>query len=767
VAKGSQGNLPAEVSSFIGRHREVVEAKRLLSAARLVTLTGVGGVGKTRLVVRVADQVRRAFVDGVWLVELAALQDSALLARTVADALGIRNHSARSPLAALAASLSDKQLLLVLDNCEHVLDGCADLVLTLLAAAPGLKVLATSRHALRSEGEHIFPVSPFPLPDLSDGVEQNDAVRLFVERARAVVPELRIDTDTRGTIARICRQLDGLPLAIEMAAVRSRVLAPEQILRRLDDRFRFLVAGSRSALPRHQTLRAVIGWSYALCSPAEQLLWARVSVFAGGFDLEAAQAVCACGGIERDQVIDLVAGLVDKSVLARELRGTQVRFRMLDTVSQYGRHKLRDLDEEPTLCRRHRDYYLALAERHEREWFGPTQADIFVRTRLEHDNLRAALDFCLGSPGDVRSGQHLAGTLWFYWVGCGFLGEGRHWLDRALAAGREPCRERAKVLWVNGYVSTLQGEVTAAVAMLEECRHYARQVDDELALAYATHRLGCNALVGDDLQCAQELFEEAQARYLSQGEMNSNVMMVWGELAVTAIFMGDLDQANATCAEVCAIGEEHGEQWAYTFAIYVLALVALGRGEHEQATVYARDCLRAWRSFNFLLGIALAIEMLAWSATARGAPDQAGILLGMAGRVWPSVGFPMFGAKYYGAPHQHCEAATRQAIGDHEFEAAFRCGMAYNLDDAVAYALGEPIESAASPGLAAGKPSPLTPRERQVADLIAEGLSNKEIGARLVIAQRTAEGHVERILIKLGFTNRVQLASWVTEQQRT
>ncbi|WP_185845697.1 LuxR C-terminal-related transcriptional regulator [Kibdelosporangium aridum] len=772
MAKGRQGNLPAEVSSLVGRHREVVEVRRLLSAARLVTLTGVGGVGKTRLAVRVAEQVRRAFVDGVWFVELAALQDSALLASTVADALGICDHSARLPLAALAESLSGKQLLLVLDNCEHVLEGCAELVAASLAAAPGVRVLATSRHALRCEGEHIFPVSPLPLPDLRyelvDGeLERNEAMSLFVQRARALAPTLRVDTGSRAAIARICHRLDGLPLAIEMAAVRVRVLTPEQILRRLDDRFQLLVVGSRSVLPRHQTLRAVIEWSYALCSPDEQVLWARVSVFAGGFDLEAAQAVCAGGGIGSDQVIDLVDGLVDKSVLTREPHGTRARFRMLDTLREYGRHKLNELGEAE-VCQRHRDYYLRLAERNEQEWFGPGQADIFERTRIEHANLRAALEFCLSCPGQTRVGLRLAGTLWFYWAGCGVLGEGRHWLDRALGADTSPSRERAKALWVNGYVSTLQGDVTSAVKTLEECRDYALEVGDEVALAYATHRLGCNALVGDDLPVAQELFEEAQQRYLRLGEMNSNVMIAWAEQAVTAVFREDLDRAAAICQEARAIVEEYGEQWAHAYLIYTQAVIALSRGEPARATTHGRHCLRTLRTFNDLLGVTLAIEVLAWAAAAQGMPDRAGVLLGAAARIWPSVGYPMFGSKYFEAPHQHCEAATRRALGDIEFDAAFGRGMAFTFDEAIVYALDEhTTASAHAPVASLPAAEQLTRRERQVADLIAEGLSNKEIATTLVIAKRTAEGHVERILSKLGFANRTQLASWVIEHRLT
>ncbi|MCE7007020.1 LuxR C-terminal-related transcriptional regulator [Kibdelosporangium philippinense] len=762
-----KGNLPAEVSSFVGRRHELTEAGKLLSSSRLVTLTGVGGVGKTRLALRVAEQARRAFADGVWLVELAELGDPALLVQTVADALRVGDHSVRSSLVALAEGLEDTRLLLILDNCEHVMEACAKLVSTLLAAAPGLRILATSRHPLRIEGEHILVVPALPLPEVdggphANGLAGNDAVSLFAERARAVDHQWQADADHHMTIARICHRLDGLPLAIELAAVRMRVLTPEQILQRLDDRFCLLVGGSRSAPPRHQTLRAAVDWSHALCSSGEQVLWARASVFAGGFDLDAAQAVCSGDGIDRDRVMDLVGGLVDKSILVRDLHGSLSRYRMLDSIRHYGLERLSRREEETTR-RRHRDFYLMLAERHETEWFGPTQADVFFRTQLEHANLRAALEFCLHHPSEAATGLRLAGALWFYWVGCGFLREGRHWLDRVLAADREPSPERAKALWVNGYVAALQGDVMSSRAMLEECLECARQVGDPIARAHATHRLGCNALVSDHLQVAAVFFEQARVQYLRLGEMSSNVLMAWNELAVTILFLGELDHAAALGEEARAAADAHGEQWARAYAIYVLALVALSRGEYGQATVHGLECLRTVRVFNDLLGIALAIEVLAWIAVADGLPERAGILLGAAGRIWPSVGFPMFGSTFFGAPHQQCATATRQALGEHGFDAAVRRGRAYDREQAIAYALDEP--GPAPPVPATERPTPLTRRELDVAELVAEGLSNKQIADRLVIAQRTAEGHVQRVLTKLGFTTRTQLATWITERR--
>ncbi|OLB82320.1 MAG: hypothetical protein AUI14_00880 [Actinobacteria bacterium 13_2_20CM_2_71_6] len=346
------------------------------------------------------------------------------------------------------------------------------------------------------------------------------------------------------------------------------------------------------------------------------------------------------------------------------------------------------------------------------------------------------------------------------------LAEGRYWLDRVLRQDPHPGPERGKALWVNGYVATLQGDNARAVAMLQECCEYARRTGDEVALAYATHRLGCNLLVGDDVDTARALFEEAQTRYLRLGEMNSNVMLAHVEHAIACIFLGDLDRAAEQCAIARAIGEEHGERWAYAYAIYVQALVALQQGDLPRAVRYARQSLQIKRTFQDLLGMVLAIEALAWTAAAEGLPERAAVLLGAAHRIWPSVGFTMFGSRYFSAPHRACETAARQAIGDRAFDTAFQHATGFALDDALAYALADkPTHTAKTPTAAVPQPQPLTRREQEVAELIGIGKSNKEIAAALVISTRTAESHVERILNKLGFTSRTQIAAWITQQQ--
>ncbi|MFI5588477.1 ATP-binding protein [Amycolatopsis sp. NPDC051758] len=763
-----KGNLPADTTSFIGRKPDVAEVKQLLTRARLVTLTGVGGVGKTRLAVQTAAGLSRAFPDGVWLVELAGLQDPALVAHTALEALGVHDETGRSPAAVLAEHLRHRRLLVILDNCEHLLDACAALAHDLLRAAPGLRLLATSRERLALAGEHLWPVSPLPLPEpgqpLLDGAWlQYPALTLFAERASSVDPWFAVTEENQERVAEVCRLLAGIPLAIELAAVRLRVLTLAELESGLADCFRLPGTVKRGGEARHQTLLASIDWSYALCGPAERHLWARASVFLGGFDLPAAERVCAGAGLPAGELPALLAGLVEKSVLLREADGDRQRFRLLEPLRQFGRDRLADAGETGPVRRRMRDHYLDLAERSERAWFGPEQPEIFRRTRLEHANLRAALDYSLTVPAELETGLRLASTLWFYWAGCGVFGEGRHWLDRALALAPEPSGERAKALWVNGYVATLQGDHDGAVTMLEECRAYARRTGDDVALAYATHRLGCNLLVGDYVGDAKTLFEEAQIRYRKLGELNSNVMLAGIELAIASIFLGDLDRAAELCEEACQTGVAHGEQWASAYAIYVQALVALSRGDLDRAAEHGRHCLRVKSTFHDLLGIVLAIEVLAWNDAARERWEPAATMLGSAHPIWQAVGFPMFGSRYFGAPHGECEAQVRRALGDGPFEAAFRRGREFGLPEAIAYALGDVTPSAAAEQ---ARPSPLTDREGEVVALIADGRSNQEIADRLVISRRTAEGHVNRILRKLGFDSRAQVAAWAARSSQ-
>ncbi|MFD9670005.1 ATP-binding protein [Rhodococcus sp. NPDC059968] len=378
AGRGKVGNLPLELTVFVGRRRELTETKRLLSVARLVTLTGVGGVGKTRLALRVAANVRRAFDGGVWLVELGELHDAELLADTVVAAFGLREQSSNPSLELLAEHIADRRMLLVLDNCEHLVGAAAMLAERLLRQCPELRILATSREPLGIGGEAVMRVPPLTLPtsdrpaSLHDWAG-SDAITLFAARAEAAAPGFALSEASRVTITRICQHLDGLPLAIELAAALVRVLSPQQILDRLADRFRVLTHGCRGAPSRHQTLQLSIDWSYDLCEPEEQRLWARLSVFAGGFELDAAESLCA-GFLAREEVLDMVARLVEKSILIREDAGAAARYRLLESLREYGWQKLQETGEDAALRRRHRDWYQQLVLGAEAEWIGPSSS---------------------------------------------------------------------------------------------------------------------------------------------------------------------------------------------------------------------------------------------------------------------------------------------------------------------------------------------------------------------------------------------------------
>ena len=701
------GNLPAATSELVGRTEELGEAARLLAEARLVTVTGCGGVGKSRVALRAAALAEPRFADGAWLVDCSPVRSAALLGHAVVEALRLTDGTTREPIELLVDELAGRELLLVLDGCEQLSDACAELAARLLAAAPGLRVLATGRQPLNVPGEHLLPLSPLR----ADGPE-SDAVALFARRARAVVPGFRLDPGNAEAVTALCRRLDGIPLALELAAGRLRALSVEQLTERLDDRFRLLTGGSPTAVPRHRTLRTAIGWSHELCSPQERLLWARLSVFAGSFDLDAAEYVCSGRGLRQEEVVELLSELVAKSVVLREHApgtgpdsasgpdsesGERGGYRLLDTVREYGAHWLLASGEEQILRRLHRDWYVGLASWGEIEWFSPRQVPTSLRTHRAHANLRAALDFCLGEPGEEQLALHLAGTLWYYWVGCGHLGEGRHWLELALACSAEPTESRAKALWVAGYVCTLQGDLLRARPLLEECRRQALATGDDRALAYAVHRQGCAALIGDELPRATELFQEALWHYEKLGELNSNVLMGMFELGLALLFQGEQDRGEEWMAKVRSQCEEHGEQWAYAYGLFAMGYAAWLNGDLASALAHARECVRLNHVFRDLVGTALGLELLALLATEPGTGGdlfEARLLQGAAHGVWNGVGVPLFGSRSFNAAHAECELRVLTGLSEAEAAESFRRGAGLTLEAAVRRALDGPERTA-------------------------------------------------------------------------
>ncbi|MEV6652214.1 tetratricopeptide repeat protein [Streptomyces sp. NPDC051219] len=697
-------NLPAELSGFVGREAELALLELRLEEFRLVTVTGVGGVGKSRFASRAARDLRDHFCDGVWLAELSPVRDAALLDHALVEALGLTDHTTRAPRSVLVDHLAGRELLLVLDGFEHLVEECAGLVRELLRQAPRLTVLAAGRRPLRVGGEQVLPLAPMPA---------DDAARLLAVRTAAGRPGFEVTSANWATVRELCERLDGIPLALELAAGRLRTLSVEQVLERLDDRFQLLTGGNRGALPRHQALRTTIGWSHELCTPQERLLWARLSVFAGQFDLDAAEYVCAGPDLPAEGVLDVLGELLAQSLLVRDDSPGAARYRMLDTVRAYGAGWLEALGDTGRMRRRHRDWYMGLATWCELDWFSPRQAEVAARVDSELPNLRLALECCLANPEEAHLGQYLAGTLWFYWAGCGRLSEGRHWLDRSLELESDHDASRLKALWVLGYVAALQGDSVAATAALYECREEADRTDNPVAAAYAVHRMGCLALVSDDMVRAGELLREAVDQYREVGELNSNVLMAQVELAMSLVFRGDLDAGLELCEEVREICEERGELWTRAYALYVLGYAAWTRGDHAEARALLSQCISINHTFHDLLGLVLALELLALVAAGEGDPSEAAVLQGAAEPVWDSVGLPLFGSGYFSTPRARCAQQAGRLLGAERYAECLRRGRAMGLEAVVDRALRVP--SAAQVAAVRGARSGAQPETRKPA----------------------------------------------------
>ncbi|MGW4339519.1 protein kinase domain-containing protein [Rhodococcus koreensis] len=763
--RSSVGNLPIDLTSFIGRRRELTEAREKLSVSRLLTLTGIGGVGKTRLGLRLAADVRRGFADGVWLVALSELRDESLLVDVVAAALGVRDRVARSLEDVLIEFLNPRQLLLMLDNCEHVVDSAAALVETLLRTCPDLRILTTSREPLGIGGETVLRVPPLTLPDPDRvpslrGLPQYDGVTLFSERAAAAVPGFELTEDNRETVARICQQLDGLPLPIELAATRLRAMTAEQILDRITDRFRFLTLGSRRAPARQQTLRLSMDWSYELCTVPEQQVWARLSVFAGSFELDAAQDICA-KDLAPEDLLDIVTSLVDKSILIREDAGAVVRFRMLKTLRDYGREISEHVGEYQSLRRQHHDWYQQLALKAEAEWISPRQLERIARINREQSNLREAMEFALLEA--VDAGLRIAAALTPFWLARGQLNEGRRWLDRALA--RKPGEantDRVKALYNDSTLAQVQGDLPAGTALLEEAQFLGEHLEDPVLRGHIAVADGFLALYNGDLPRACSRLEGAREDFGANSDLYLQVSLLQS-LGWVYELQEKTTQAIICHEQVLTITEAHGESVHRSYSLWAMAIAVWRQGDPNRAVQLLNQCLRLTRLVDDPLTTANCLESLAWIASDQHSSERAAILMGAAEALGRAVGTSTVLIPHLLLHHKHYDRLIRRSLSERAFEAASRKGHALGLDESVAYALVEQPQATPTPP---GATTNLTKREQQVADLVAQGLTNKAIATRLVISQRTAQGHVEHILTKLGFSSRAQIAAWVVEQTR-
>ncbi|MGZ4472501.1 MAG: ATP-binding protein [Nocardioidaceae bacterium] len=766
----------------MGRRHELASVRTGLATHRLVTLLGPGGIGKTRLAFRAAADQERSLSDGTWVAELAPVQVPELVPETVIGALGIRSAEGGSPTERLVAHLRDRQLLLVLDNCEHVQEAARALASELLGSCPGVRVLATSRHALALPGELVLTVPPLPMPrpghaaGSPEALMHYDAVRLFVDRATASWSSFQVTPVNQDALAELVRRLDGMPLAIELASVRVRSLTVEQILGRLSDRFALLTRGSRAAPRRQQTLQALLDWSHDLLEPWERMAWARASVFRGGFDLAALEAVACDDDLPGAVLSDVVDGLVAKSVLLREPVeiGGAARFHMLESLREYGDARLAETDGAAPYAERHRRWYADLAVTAARELFGPAQVDWFVRLRADHDNLRAALERLAHDPADAVEGLRMASALQHHWVMAGRFSEGRAWAERLLTQlppqpaapdDDEPAERRvarAAGLEVAGRLAVLQGQIDVGRPLLEEALATATAAGDATWRAHALHGLALGSAFWGEPSAALPLLEEALALH-REGVDPFGVPLALVQVATVHATLGDPDRAMAFAEECIALSEAASERWCAALARWVQALVQWQLGRGTRARTYARDVLRLKEPFGDRMGMAMSVEVVAWAESEAGRSAEAARLLGAVRAALDSIGASLFGHLH--EDHDRCLAQTREALGDAAFAQALEAGATLRFDEAVALALGRRTPAPAAVDTHGGEVR-LTRRESEIAELVAEGLTNREIAERLVVARRTAEGHVAHILGKLSFTSREQLAAWVLAQRQ-
>jgi non-specific serine/threonine protein kinase len=687
-ARRPLGNLPLELTSFVGRRTELSEVKTLLPVSRLVTLTGIGGVGKTRLALRAATEARRAFPDGVWLVELGELRDGSLLVNVVAASLGVRDESARALREVLVEFLCSRKLLLVLDNCEQVVDEAAKLAEALLRACPELRILATSREALGMGGEAMLRISPLPFPDAhaeptSRDLPSFDAVALFAERAAAAVPGFELTDDNTPIVARICAKLDGLPLAIELAAARLRSVSPTQLLERLDHRYALLTRGSRAAPMRQQTLSWSVGWSYDLCTPAERQLWGQLSVFAGSFDLEAAEDICG-GDLTPDEFLDLLTALVDKSILTRTEANGVIRFRLLATLRDYGRERIERTDEYPELLRRHRDWYRRLVSDAAAEWFSPRQVYWMERLDRESTNLRNAVKFSLTDSPEIA--LEIVGGIHSFGIARGMLTETRHWLDRALAATTpEPTMSRITGLYGAAMIAGLQGDLPAATALVADGQALVKQMADPEAHAMMSIADGFTALVSGEFDRACARSEDAVGTSDEPStQIAAMLLLGWG-----LEFRGEIGRALIWQEKALALAESIGESVYRGIALWCIGVGWWRHGKPDRAEQLLKDGLRLTHRVNDPRQAAACLQGLAWIAGAKHNSRRAVVLTAAARALGNTVGASAVMLPHLGVFHDECERSAREALGAEEFEAARQQGYSLSFDEAVAQALQE------------------------------------------------------------------------------
>ena len=760
-------NVPAEISSFIGRETELAEVMRLLSGNRLLTLTGPGGVGKTRLALAAAAELIGAFDDGPWVVDLAPLRHPSLVPQALAATLDVREQPGRSVPATVSRVIGNRSVLVVLDNCEHVLDACTGLAEALLHACPELRVLASSREALGITGEVAWPVPPLSLPERRrqfdlDELLGYESISLFVARVIAVKPSFTLTAANAESVVRIIERLDGLPLALELAAARAKLLSVQEIAERLDSSLRILDAGTKAAVARHRTMPATIDWSHDLLSADERLLFRRLSVFVGGFTLPAAESVCSHTGLGADELLPLLSQLVDKSlVVPRESAGA-TRYRMLETVRQYARERLRGSRDQQHIERRHADFCLALAEEAEQQFLGSEQAASLRRLDVEHDNIRAALAWSVQEGGDAEVGALLAGALWPFWFARGFLSEGTGWLTRtARRTGPSSARAQAKALNGAAMLATFQESYDEAKACGEQSVALYRALGDPAGTASALVVLGTVGMVGmrSDIDVVA-LLEEAQALRprLEDRRVVSHILDLEGVVALTG---GDMERTVGLWQESLEISQDVGDAYGEAVSLGNLGLLAVRMAD----VVRADDLLRAGLRLSLELDYKIIIQyclMGLGTLAAAGEPIRAARLWGTADAMSDAFGTQLTRAGRALIDYEAQVAAARRQVDEATWTAAWAAGRATDPSHATG-----PPEDTEHPGPAAvaALPGGLSVREVEVLRLVARGSTNADVARSLYLSTRTVDWHLSSIYTKLGFHSRTEATRFAVSHQ--
>ena len=757
----ARGNLPAELTSFVGRRRLLQAVKSGLTSARLLTLVGPGGVGKTRLALRAATDLQRGVADGVWLVELAGLREAELVPKAVMTALGLRDQAAGWTVSRLVDFLRARRVLLILDNCEHLVDACAVLADTLLREAHELRILATSRQPLDVPGERVLQVAPLGLPEGGaasggDAVLQSDAVALLVERAAAATGDFALSDDNVAAVVELVRRLDGMPLAIELAAGRLRALGIRQIVDRLDDRFRLLSGGPRTAPERQTSLRAAIDWSFDLLAGQERATLCRLALFRGSFGLDGAEAVGTSPATPREQVADVLGALVDRSFVTRAGTSTEARYRLHETMREYALGRLRESDDEAAARQQFLDFYTEAVQQYFDTWTTTAVRTWFPWIEGEMDNVRAVLDHCLTTPAERRRGLRIVGQLGWYMYGRATT-EGMYWLDRYLESPgddevmAQPVLARALLTFLQ---SDLDGAVHAATDAADRARRCSNDVVEGQALTIGAL---AHAMAGDFDQ-AREAIDEALvvARRHDDPGLLALIALAQGLAALTS---GDAAAAYPIYQQAADLCQQHGIVYALGHHLGGAGMACVALGRFDEARRLLDDAVRLARDLDDPGALIFRIEDLVCLAAAAGQPERAARLSGVTATLLREIGgeiHPPIRARL-----DQAEQRARTQLGEARFERARREGEALDRHAAIALALEE-RPAAPEQRTNGSHHTALGKREREVAEMVADGLSNKEIAARLFLSERTVETHVYNILNKLGFNSRVQIASWVS-----